>query len=203
LPNNPTIIEAGCADGIDSLLFAKEFPKGTIVAVEPIPELFKKSMALVESHPNVHLYQLALSGKSDEVKIMFSGDQENIHHSASLLKPTKHFKHFPQIEFQRKLSVTTISLVDLMKKCNLDHVDLLWLDLQGLELEVLKNTQKEILSRIGVIHLEISRYPLYEGAHTYQEIKEFLLDSGFRLVKKRMPLVTGNAIFINTLATPQ
>ena len=180
-----------------AFLFATDFPEGTIIALEPLPELYKIASTEFLPHSNISLYQLALSSDSGITKTLYAGAHDNIHQSSSLLKPTNHSNYYPDIDFNREIEVNTISLSDLMKLGEFKNIDLLWLDLQGHELAVLESTDPLILKTIRVIHIEISRKPLYEGAPSHKEITNFMIRNGFKLVKKRMPLATGNAIFLN------
>jgi hypothetical protein len=41
LPANPTIVEAGAHIGVDTVQMSKRWPRGTIHAFEPIPDLFR------------------------------------------------------------------------------------------------------------------------------------------------------------------
>ena len=197
LPKNPLIIEAGCANGIDTVLFATDFPMGKIVALEPLPELFKIARTEFSAFSNINLHQLALSSESGTTKTLYAGAHNNFHQSSSLLKPSDHFNYYPEIDFTREIEVKTINISDLMKLSGFERVDLLWLDLQGHELTVLESTDPLILKTIRVLHIEISRKPLYEGAPSYVEVSNFMIKNGFKLVKKRMPLATGNAIYLN------
>jgi hypothetical protein len=199
LPDNPVIVEAGCADGTDTLIFAQYYPKAKIIALEPLAELFEIASARTKDYSNVQLYKLALSNESDQIRTLYTGGQENIHQSSSLLIPSDHDKYYPEIEFKREVNVKTISLENLLKSNSIEQVDLLWLDLQGFELLVLEGAAGgEALKGIKYIHTEVSRIPLYENATTFDELNNFLAVNGFKLLKLRMHLATGNAIFANT-----
>jgi len=200
LPKSPLIIEAGCANGTDTILFATDFPMSKIIALEPLPELFKIARTEFSAFSNISLYQLALSSESGTTKTLYACADDKIHQSSSLLKPSDHSNYYPDIDFTREIEVKTINLSDLIKLSGFEYVDLLWLDLQGHELTVLENAGPTILKAIRLIHIEISRKPLYEGAPSYKEVSNFMIRNGFKLVKKRMPLATGNAIFLNEKA---
>lgn len=199
LPTGAVIIEAGCADGSDTLQFSDRFPDSRILALEPLPELYEVAKLRFASHPNIVLYKLALSPDSAQTKILYAGPIDKVHQSASLLMPTSHSEYYPSIVFEREIDVKTISLSDLIEMNQVKYVDLLWLDLQGLELSILESVGNQVLERIGVVHTEVSRFPLYDGAPSYKEVIKYMIDNGFELVKIRMPLTTGNAIFVNKL----
>lgn len=197
LPDNPVIVEAGCADGTDTLIFAQRYPKAKIIALEPLPELFEIASAQTSDYSNVQVYKLALSNESDQIKTLFTGPKDKNHQSSSLLVPSEHDKYYPETKFEREVQVETISLKDLLMSNDIDSVDLLWLDLQGYELLVLEGAKMDALKEIRYIHTEVSRIPLYKDAPTFNEIHDFLTKNGFKLLKLRMPLVAGNALFYN------
>ena len=125
LPDNPIIVEAGCADGTDTLIFAQQYPRAKIIALEPLPELFEIASARTSNYSNVQLYRLALSNESDQIRTLYTGAQDKIHQSSSLLAPSDHDKYYPEIEFKREVQVKTISLVNLFKSNGIESVDLL------------------------------------------------------------------------------
>ena len=197
LPDNPVIIEAGCADGTDTVAFAKKFPEGRIIAFEPLPALFEIAKERCSNFSHIEVIQKALGPKTGSIATLFAGEQDNPHQSASLLPPLNHEKFFPGIHFESNVSVETISVEDLVLEAKLQRVDLLWLDLQGLELEILETLSACTLSRIYLVHLEISKVELYVGQPSYKVVFEFFKEHGFVLLEKRIPLISGNALFMN------
>ena len=60
-------------------------------------------------------------------------------------------------------------------------IDVLWLDMQGAELEVLK-ASPQVLSGVSVISTEIEFVEAYEGQPLYQEVRAWLEEQGFQLI---------------------
>ena len=58
---------------------------------------------------------------------------------------------------------------------------MLWLDLQGAELQALKGGE-HLLSKVSVIITEVEFSELYENQPLYKEIKSWLEDHGFVLI---------------------
>ncbi|MBK6479822.1 MAG: FkbM family methyltransferase [Saprospiraceae bacterium] len=75
--------------------------------------------------------------------------------SSSLLEPKDHLIDHPDTSFKDKIQVQTITLDDWAFQNNISKVDLLWLDMQGFELNMLKASNK-ILATVKVIHTEVS-----------------------------------------------
>lgn len=192
---HPVVLEAGAFDGRDTLAFAERWPQGTIHAFEPLPSLATRVRETTSGCTNVCVHELALAADtSPTVDLYTFDDEENAHGSSSMLKPGDHLVVAPEIEFRRRISVRAITLDVWHESVGFPTIDLLWLDLQGAELRVL-NRGKAVLAATRVIHIEVSRKPLYEGGATFSEVKATLTRAGFRLVSSRIPVRSGNAIF--------
>lgn len=192
----PVVIEAGAFDGKDTRAFAEYWPGGTIFAFEPLPLLAQRVRDNTAHLSNVVLVEAAL-GVDDAPFVdlhTFEGE-EDIHASSSILKPGAHLNLAPEVKFERVVRVPALTLDSWYESVGLPPIDLMWLDLQGVELRVLQKGLKA-LSNTRVIHIEVSRKPLYEGGARYREVKSFLEGNGFALKSVRMPVRSGNAIFL-------
>jgi hypothetical protein len=74
-----------------------------------------------------------------------------------------------------------VSLDDWARENEIAKVDLLWLDLQGLEFDVL-SASSLVLPTVKVIYTEVSLKEMYEGARLYPEYRRWLEDQGFEVV---------------------
>ena len=189
------IVEAGAFDGKDTAVFAKHWPDGHVYAFEPLPVLAQRVRSNTAGLMNVSLFELALGIDDSTTVELFSFDnQRDLHGSSSLLQPQDHLKIAPEIKFNARVVVPAITADKWFESLGSPKIDLLWLDLQGAELAVLKKGLK-LLAHTETIHIEVSRKPLYSGGVTYREIKRFLEDQGFKQKRLRMPVRSGNAIF--------
>jgi FkbM family methyltransferase len=196
LPKDPVIIEAGCADGRDTAEFAKKFTLGQVYGVEPHPELFNLATKNTIGFSNVKILNYALGDTNSDKVDLYTGDSENLHQSSSLLRPTNHLSIFSEIDFSNKIEVKSITLSSLMKNLNLDFIDLLWLDLQGFELKILEESSN-IMSKIKVIYLEVHKIELYENSPIIDQIQNFMHKNNFKCIMKRVPFISGNAVYVN------
>jgi hypothetical protein len=73
---------------------------------------------------------------------------------------------------------------------------MLWLDMQGAELEMLK-ASVEVLAEVRVIHTEVSTRCDYDGAGVYSDLRAFLEAHGFMVEVEAIPAgwSTGNVLF--------
>ena len=194
LPENPIILEAGAYNGKDTQIMASMWPKSIIYSFEPIPNLFKKLQKRTYELKNVHRFECALSDTNGTAKFYVSGGQGA--GSSSLLKPKEHITFHPGISFDSTIEVETITLDDWAMANNIDHIDFMWLDMQGAEYQMLK-TSKIILPTVKVIFTEVSLLQMYEDCPLYPEFRAWLESEGFEVVAEQLPWKDmGNVLFI-------
>jgi len=92
--------------------------------------------------------------------------------SSSIKKPTqKMFECWPKMKFRTTQIVDTIRLDD----CGIDHIDFLWCDIQGAELEFIEGGYKT-LKKTRFLYTEYNREEIYEGCPNLEIILELLPD---------------------------
>jgi FkbM family methyltransferase len=200
LDSPKTIIEAGAADGIDTFIFASNFPSATVFAIEPVKQQYEHLLLKSKQASNIQLFNFALSDKNGEGSIFVGNGVGALGGmgSSSLLKPYRHEEFFPEIKFEFEQSITTLTLEKFISDAQIDEVDLLWLDIQGAELAVLNASQEILMRKVKFLHLEISRVKLYEDMPNERAIRKFLRDAGFKCVIDRVGAISGNALYSNT-----
>lgn len=203
LPSSPIIVEAGAYKGKETIKLATMVPQSTVHAFEPVPEIFEQLKANTAHLPNVHCYQIALSNKTGSTLMHLSEhpDRPGITSQGnSLLAPKERLALSPLI-FPKTIEVPTITLDDWAKKQNIDHVDLLWLDLQGLELAVMQSSAI-IFPTVKVILTEVEFAQAYEGQPQYPQVRAWLEAQGFTMIGKDFPdnptWFFGNALFFRS-----
>ncbi len=196
LPQRPIIVEAGICDGTDTLEFAKIFPEGKIHGFECLPHYLQLATQRLSQYSNVALYPFALNDTSADVEFHVSTLKGEFYGSGSLLAPNLHKTVHPEIKFDRQIKVKSISLDDWMVEYKIDHVDFLWLDLQGAELRALHGANK-ILKDVKAIFTEVSLIETYKDVPLYGEVKSFLKDRGFNIAKEYLTYRDmGNVLFV-------
>jgi FkbM family methyltransferase len=176
LPNDAIIIEAGAHIGTDTIEFARIFPDGMVYAFEPVPNIFFSLAQNVGHLRNVRCFPVALGEKNGEVKMFISSGMSD--GSSSLLAPKDHLIDHPDVLFNGNISVSSMTMDAWSELFDIPKVDLLWLDLQGLELKVLKAGQR-ILHTVKAIYTEVNLKETYEGAALYDELRGWLDEQGF------------------------
>ncbi len=195
LPANAVIIDCGAHDGADTVALANLFRKGTLHSFEPVPGLFKRLCNRPHKYDNIRYYPIALADTKGTMDMFVSeGGSDG---SSSLLEPKLHLADHPDTYFEKRISVETESLDSWAQRYNISKVDMLWLDMQGYELNMLKES-KEILGRVSVIHTEVSTRETYKGVAQYDAYRIFLEEQGFKVVIEAIPKGwdMGNVLFV-------
>lgn len=194
LPPNPNILEAGASDGKDTLDWSRRLPNAQIYAFEPVPDIFKVLNERVKNRKNVHLFTYALSDTGGKSKMYVSSGAS--HSSSSLLAPKEHLNFHKNVFFEKEITVLTKRLDDWTTENNIDQIDFMWLDMQGGELKALRGGEK-ILETTQVIYTEVSLMEMYEGAPLYAQLRLWLQDRGFQIVKEELSWEDmGNVLFV-------
>lgn len=194
IPKNPVILEAGACDGKDTLQMATFWKNAVIYSFEPIPELFEQTKIKLKSKKNVHLFPMALSNVTGEVEINVSSGLSN--GSSSILAPFKHLEMHAEVLFNTKIKTQAITLKDWSEKHFVSKIDLIWLDMQGMEFKVLEAGQ-EILKNTTAVFTEVSLIETYHGVMLYPEFRLWMEDRGFKVIFEDLPYKDmGNVLFV-------
>ncbi len=195
LPANPVIIDAGAHVGGDSIEMCRLFSGSKVHSFEPVPAIFQLLKHNTRKFTRITCHTIALSNKNGEqVMHVSSGASDG---SSSFLQPKEHLKDHPDVFFNQDITVQTITLDDWAAKQGIEQVHLLWLDMQGFELEVLK-VSSVILPKVNAIHMEVSTRPTYEGVPLYNEVKTWMEANGFHVQVEAIPKGwdMGNVLFV-------
>jgi FkbM family methyltransferase len=195
LPRDPVILEAGAHMGFDTYGLSKVWPSGQIHAFEPVPSVYDSLVQRVMKCKNVKTYNIALGKENGTAEMYVSGGTSTA--SSSLLQPSKHLNLFPSVTFADKINVQLKKMDDWLHDQNLDRVDLLWLDMQGYEVNALLGATK-ILQKASVIYTELCKTELYAGLVTQEDYIAFLKQRGFELVSVTGDGEVSEGIFVNS-----
>lgn len=193
LPKDPIVVDAGAYDGADTIESSRQWPQGKIYAFEPVPRLFKKLAYNTRNCTNVVCIEKALSDKIGNFPMYISW--EGAEQASSLLKPEQIMIDVG-ILFPEKIDVEAITLDAWAEEMNINHIDLLWFDLQGMEPFVLK-ASPNILKTVKVVYAEVSFINLYETSPLYPEFRQWMEQQGFVVILEEKPYYSfGNALFV-------
>jgi FkbM family methyltransferase len=194
LKAHSNIIDCGAHDGRDSIRLQKQL-NATIFSFEPVPRLFEILKKNTEINKRIIPYNIALSDEIGYSKFYVSSGETDA--SSSLLKPSAHLQDHPSVIFEEVIQVKTDTLDVWAKTNKIERIDMLWLDMQGFEMQMLK-ASPNILSTVKVIHTEVSTKNTYQKVHQYLEYKNFLNENGFEVKLEAIPngWDMGNVLFV-------
>jgi FkbM family methyltransferase len=198
------VVEAGAHDCADTLKFHALCPDANIFAFECNPDLFPICQHAVAGKPRIHLSNAGLSdadGGATFFKIVPESDDIGTLGSSSLLEFATDAigRDHSGNRQQEAVHIRTTRLDTLMQAEHLPRIDLLWLDIQGAELTVLRGLGDR-LRDVGVACLEVEFKRLYAGQPLYADVRRFMEARGFyflELTAYHPPLTFCNAIFLN------
>jgi FkbM family methyltransferase len=194
LPSNPNILEAGANSGSDTLELSQLWPQGQIHAFEPVPAVFSVLQKKSRTRSNIYCYPYALSKSSGKATLHISSGTSD--GSSSLFPPKEHLDDHKDVFFDDKLEVESISIDDWSTRFHIQQLDMLWLDLQGYELEAMKGAAN-MLSGVRVVYTEVFLKESYAGVTLYPELKGWMLEQGFKVVREELPWAEGgNVLFV-------
>ena len=180
LPSNPVIVEAGAFMGHDTLRMAQQWPAATIHAFEPVPDLFVQLQEKTKDSTPIRCHNLALSNHTGTalLHVAQKPNKPGISTQASSLhKPTGRLQH-SSIIYPHTIQVPTITIDEWAAHNGIEHIDFLWLDMQGHELAALRGAQK-MLKKVKAIFTEVNFIQGYEGQPLAQEVITWIEDHGF------------------------
>jgi FkbM family methyltransferase len=194
IPQNAFIVDCGAHDGSDSIELA-QIPGARIFSFEPVPAVFSRLKERTKFNPAIQCFQLALADKNGKVTFHVSAGTSD--GSSSILPPKEHLLDHPSVSFPGSIEVNCRTLDTWAEENMIAKIDLLWLDMQGYELPMLKASPK-MLSTVSAIHTEVSVKETYSGVAVYDEVKAWLEGEGFTVQLEAIPANwdMGNVLFV-------
>ncbi len=176
-------IDVGANVGDTCRRITQEFPSATVHAFEPVSDVFASLEESTRGLAGVKRYRLGVGEREEQVTFNVTRNRW----CSSILAPSDLGKAYygDWYDVVRRETADVVRLDDWARREGVDHVDILKVDVQGLELAVLRGA--EGLLRVGgehgvkVINCEAQLVAEYDGASTFAEIDLFLRDRGFTL----------------------
>lgn len=202
VPSDPFIFEAGACHGTETVEFKKHWPGATVFSFEPVPSLFAEVVQRTAGYDHIHLFPVAISDKvglSQFHLSSFEWSPNQVSESSSLLAPKDHLAKAPFVQFGSTMRVPTTTIDIWAAQNKVDHIDLMWLDMQGYELPALKSALT-ILKTVKVILTEVEFVEAYKGQALFPEVKAWLESQGFEMIAHDFDMKKsdwfGDALFV-------
>lgn len=179
-----TICDIGALDLSQSFEMLQVMPQAKVFAFEPYPKNYNKSLENLKQSgsQNINLYQMALGDKTRMIKFYPMCDDNPGASSKYKLMGKDVLDNLWGGRWSNyqigEIEVFQDTLDNWRSANNIDKIDLIWMDVQGGELDVLKGA-KETLKDVKVILTEVGLQAYYEGQSLKPEIDIFLGELGF------------------------
>jgi len=184
IPENPVILEAGSFDGEDTVYVSKFWPQATIYSFEPVPKIYKNFCKRTRNISRIKGFNIALGDSCGKKSFYVSCDVNSPDvpsQSSSLLAPKEHLDYAPHIAFNEIIEVDCLTIDEWAHQNNISNIDLMWLDMQGNELETLQ-ASPDMLKSVKAIITEVEFVEAYEGQSLYADVKKWLESQGFTMI---------------------
>lgn len=156
---HPVIFELGVNEAQDTVRLLEEFKPSKYIGFECDPYHIEN---IKEKNLPIQLIEAAVSIRTGTAILFQSWCGDVNTGSSSIRKPKNHLKEFKHVEFPKKMMVKTISLDDVCQQQDIHHIDFIWADIQGAEIDMIKGGQRT-LSTTRFLLTEYSNNELYEG----------------------------------------
>ncbi|HLA57935.1 MAG TPA: FkbM family methyltransferase [Puia sp.] len=150
----------------------------SVVWVEPIPEVFETLKSNLAGFPRqIAIKSLVTDLENAEYQFHLANNNGA---SSSILDLNLHQDIWPDIVFERTITLRSRTLPSLLKDNNIDNrnYDMLVMDTQGSELLVLKGAEP-ILQDFKYIKTEVPDFESYKGCCQVKDLQLFLGQQGF------------------------
>lgn len=158
----PTIIDVGSNIGFSTLNFKKRFTESNLICIEPISLNRKYFIGNLKYH-EYNLVPLGVGEKDEKIKI---GIPEGTNDTGLY---SKNFINKNSIEIQIR------SLDKIFNFLSLDNLDIIKIDVEGMEFEVIKGAESIIKKFNPVLYFEVNK----KVSESYSDIKEYLLSLNY------------------------
>jgi FkbM family methyltransferase len=165
---DPVIFELGVYDGINTQHLIMSCAVGTprYYAFEPDPRNIEK--CLLHIPETVNFFQAAIGNVTGKVKFHVSSPNTNGETASSSISPFKdHVRVFDWCREEAVIDVSCWRLDDFCEAHNVDHIDLIYMDIQGAERLMIEGA-KNILKRTKYIFTEFEGLSLETQGSLYE-----------------------------------
>ncbi|MBW3538503.1 FkbM family methyltransferase [Candidatus Parcubacteria bacterium] len=163
--DDAVVIDVGAHIGAFSLYAAKLAKNGHIYSYEPHPQNFDllQENIILNHAGNINPFQLGVLGKRQQAELYIDEKNDAGHSLYS--------------KGERTVEIECIPLANVFDDNGLEFCDLLKIDCEGAEYDILLNTPKEYLVKIGMIAMEY--HDGMYGRSTVRDLRAWLENSGF------------------------
>lgn len=166
---NPHIVDVGAHIGLSVLYFKQLYPTASIKAVEPIPEnlLLLKENIFWNNLKDVEVIPAAVSDETGDQEFFMDSTSDHWYSTAGVFRGA-----WSGVQSSKSVDVPIVTLDSLITQ----HVDLLKMDIEGLEQKVLTKSA-EALSKVDRIFMEYHPVP----EQNLESLTTWLQEQGYKV----------------------
>ena len=181
------VFEFGSRYGEDSVAFAKALAennaKAHVWSFECNENTLPECRRNVANYKNITLTEAAVSQSNDFISFYkINAQKTETTHFDGNQGASSTFKasgKYPMENYvQDEVRVKSVRLDSFMESNNISHIDILWMDIQGGELEALKGLGDRIFD-VKLIYSEVEFMEIYENQPLFDDIKDYLEKRNF------------------------
>jgi FkbM family methyltransferase len=167
-----TVMDIGAHHGESAIEYAKNFPSCAIFSFEPVHENFLALKENVSRFDNVKCFELALAASAGESEIFINDDSQ-----------THSLRHSYRKDDRAMRQCVNLETVDgIVAKFGISRVDLLKIDVEGMEMDVLRGAFRSLESKLVRAILLEATLDKGDLIHTQlAQLEEYLGELGYRL----------------------
>ncbi len=169
-----TIFDIGANVGQTALQFRNMFKLGTVYSFEPISRTYQQLTTNVQRDPGIKPYNIGFSDKSGRFKVFLQKDSGLNSINEKINTPNDSGQHTEEI---------AISTVDeFCSTHNIQHIDLLKTDTEGIDLKVLQGAENLISKgKITYILVEVGFNEDNARNTPFEDVRKHLYQRGYKL----------------------
>ncbi len=174
LSSKPVIIDIGANAGFFDILLLSKIPAATIYAYEPLPDNIQQIQKLISANPvlqdKLFTSQVAVTGTTKQNIDLYIETELQSSVVASV------FANF-DTRNTRKISVSCITLNEIILDNNLQAIDVMKIDCEGSEYDILYNTDPSLIRRAKMLLIEV--HDLDKDQNNITALNNFLKEIGY------------------------
>ncbi len=179
-PDRPAVVlDVGANEGVLARRFAEAFPTARVHAFEPAPGPLARLRTLAAECPGIVPVGVAAGAASGHTDFYVCED----HLMSSVLAPGDQiaYRYGDAARARDRIRVEVVTLDDYARAAGLGRVDVLKLDVQGLELDVLRGAEGLLRAGVSAVLAEAQIATDYRGAANLTAISGYLESLGYGL----------------------
>lgn len=179
---SPTIFDVGAHVGAVAKTYRRLYPDAEIHCFEPFPDSFAFLEENMRSDTNgTYLHKIAISDQHQIVPFHCNMSSPTNSILATHDQAAKFWGNC-LLETVEQIAVECTTIDQFCKNNMISMIDILKLDIQGMEFRALKGAEKMLSKQaVGLIYTEIILAPTYDGQYVINDYLNFLNSFGYTL----------------------